>query len=62
MYSKIDEQCRVTDLHGRHCPDTPVHRISHNGCTVSLCDRCYVNVIAGAYERRGDDTEFSETV
>ncbi len=41
--------CNVTDLKGNHCPEKPVHSLVNDGEVVYLCDRCFANVLAGAY-------------
>jgi hypothetical protein len=45
-------QCDVTDLEGNHCPETPIHWVVVNGQTVHLCEKCYTNVLNGAYKKR----------
>ena len=45
-------KCDVKDLKGNHCPETPTHTIVIYGEEVNLCDRCYENVLAGAFGMR----------
>jgi hypothetical protein len=45
-------QCDVTDLEGNHCPEIPIHWAVVNGQTVHLCEKCYSNVLNGAYKRK----------
>lgn len=42
-------QCDVTDMQGNHCPETPTHTMNFKGVEVHLCEKCYVNVLSGAY-------------
>ena len=42
-------QCDVTDLQGNHCPEEAVHTVVFKGVETNLCERCYANVLAGAY-------------
>lgn len=44
-------QCAVHTRKGEHCPDKPVHYIEFNGKRVSLCKRCYLNYISGAFNK-----------
>lgn len=41
--------CAVQDSEGHHCPRKPTHRITFQGKTHTLCESCYRNVTAGAY-------------
>ena len=42
-------QCDVTDLQGNHCPEEAAHTVVFKGVETHLCERCHVNVLAGAY-------------
>ena len=42
-------QCDVTDIHGNHCPEESKSRTLPNGDVAYLCERCYTNVLNGAY-------------
>ena len=44
-------QCDVTDLEGNHCPELPIHWVVVNRKTVHLCEKCYTNVLDGAYKK-----------
>jgi len=48
-----EDECAVTDNKGNHCPEKPSHTIFRNGEQLELCERCYLNVMKGAY---GDTT------
>lgn len=43
------KQCDVTDLQGNHCPEEALHTVIFDGVETHLCERCYKNVLAGAY-------------
>jgi hypothetical protein len=42
-------QCDVTDSQGNYCPENAVHTVIFKGIETYLCERCYANVLAGAY-------------
>jgi len=44
-------RCAVQDSSGQHCPDEPVHHFEHNGVTIGLCARCFINYQNGAFDK-----------
>lgn len=51
------DKCQVADAKGNHCPEPAVHRVTIRQSgqldrEVGLCEKCYQNVVAGAYGPR----------
>jgi len=51
------DRCAVADAKGNHCPERAVHRVTIRqpgqlDLEVGLCEKCYQNVVAGAYGPR----------
>jgi uncharacterized membrane protein len=48
-------QCDVMDYEKKHCPEEPKHYFEYHGREVGLCERCYLNYLHGAFERKDSD-------
>ena len=43
--------CEVSNSNGEHCPDEATKSFLHRGQLVHVCERCYQNILLGAYGR-----------